>query len=83
MCVWRERARGGGKGEEEEAEALDGGHPALDEKVERKGIQIPMSPGRSTEIISIIGWIRTSRLSIKDSPSVRERMSQCVCGERE
>ena len=33
----------------------------------RKGIQIPMAQGRSTEIISMIKWIRTSRLSVKNS----------------
>ena len=34
-----------------------------------KGIQTPMAQGRSTEIISMIQWIRTSRLSIKHSLS--------------
>jgi len=29
-----------------------------------KGIQTPMAQGRSTKIISMIKWIRTSRLSI-------------------
>ena len=32
-----------------------------------RGIQTPMAQGRSTEIISMIKWIRTSRLSIKIS----------------
>ena len=32
-----------------------------------KGIQTPMVQGRSTQIISMIKWIRTSRLSIKNS----------------
>ena len=32
-----------------------------------RGIQTPMAHGRSTKIISIIKWIRTSRLSIKNS----------------
>jgi hypothetical protein len=32
-----------------------------------KGIQTPMAQGRSTQIISMIKWIRTSRLSIKNS----------------
>jgi hypothetical protein len=34
-----------------------------------KGIQTPMAKGRSTIIISMIKWIRTSRVSIKDFPS--------------
>ena len=34
-----------------------------------KGIQTPMAQGRSTEIISMIKWIRTSRLSIQNSLS--------------
>jgi hypothetical protein len=34
------------------------------------GIQTPMAQGRSTKIISIIQWIRTSRLSIKKSLSL-------------
>jgi len=33
------------------------------------GIQTPMAQGRSTEIISMIRWIRISRLSIKNSLS--------------
>ena len=33
-----------------------------------KGVQTPMAQGRSTKIISMIQWIRTSRLSIKNSP---------------
>ena len=32
-----------------------------------KGIETPMAQGRSTKIISMIEWIRTSRLSIKNS----------------
>ena len=32
----------------------------------QKGIQTPMAQGRSTEIITMIKWIRTSRLSIKE-----------------
>ena len=35
-----------------------------------KGIQTFMVQGRSTQIISMIVWIRTSRLSIKNSPSL-------------
>ena len=31
-----------------------------------KGTQTPMAHGRSTEIITMIKWIRTSRLSIKE-----------------
>ena len=34
------------------------------------GIQTPMAQGRSTKIISMIKWIRTSRLSIKNSFSL-------------
>ena len=30
-----------------------------------KGIQTPMAQGRSTEIIRVTKWIRTSRLSLK------------------
>jgi hypothetical protein len=33
------------------------------------GIQNPTAQGWSTEIISTIKWIRTRRLSIKNSPS--------------
>ena len=36
----------------------------------RKGIQTPMAQGRSSEIISMIRWIRTSRMSIKNSLSL-------------
>ena len=35
-----------------------------------KGIQTPMAQGLSTKIISMIKWIRTSRLSIKNSLSL-------------
>ena len=35
-----------------------------------KGIQIPMAQGQSTKIMSTIEWIRTSRLSIKNSLSL-------------
>ena len=35
-----------------------------------KGIQTPMAPGRSAKIISMIKWIRTSRLSIKKTLSL-------------
>jgi len=35
-----------------------------------KGIQTPMAQGRSTKIISMIKWIRTSRLSIKNPLSL-------------
>ena len=34
-----------------------------------KGIQTPMAQGRSTKIITMIKWIRTIRLSIKNSLS--------------
>ena len=33
----------------------------------KSGIQTPMAQGRSTKIIPIIEWTRTSRLSIKIS----------------
>jgi len=36
-----------------------------------KGIQTPMAQDRSTKIISMIKWIRTSRLSMKNSLSTR------------
>ena len=42
-----------------------------------KGIQIPMAQGRSTKIISMIKWIRTSRLSIKNSLSAVFRRHTC------
>ena len=32
-----------------------------------EGIQTPMAQGRSAEIISMIKWIRTTRLSINNS----------------
>ena len=35
----------------------------------QKGIQTPMAQGRSTNIISKMKWIRTSRLSMKNSLS--------------
>jgi len=48
------------------------------------GIQTPMAQGRSTKIISIIKWIRTSRLSIKNSLSLRVQ-GRCLvkarCGD--
>ena len=37
------------------------------------GIQTPMVQGRSTKIISMIRWIRTSRLTIQNSLSLLER----------
>ena len=36
----------------------------------KKGVQTPMAQGRSTEIVSMIKWIRTSRLSKKNSLSL-------------
>ena len=36
----------------------------------QKGTQTPLAPGRSTKIISMIRWIRTSRLPIKNSLSL-------------
>ena len=35
-----------------------------------KGTQTPMAQGRSTEIISMIKWIRTSRLPVQNSLSL-------------
>ena len=40
--------------------------PAEDPIAWEKGIQTPMAQGRSTQIISIIKWFRTSRLSLKN-----------------
>ena len=34
-----------------------------------KGVQVPMGQGRSTKILSMIKWIRNSRLSIQNSLS--------------
>jgi len=36
-----------------------------------KGIQTPMAQGRSTKIIEMIKWIRTRRLSIKNTLSCK------------
>ena len=50
-----------------------------------EGVQTPMVQGRSTKIISIIEWIRTSRLSMKYSLSSRrlqEAAVQTTSGER-
>ena len=38
-----------------------------------KGIQTPMAQGRSTKNISMMNWIWTSRLSVKNSLSTPER----------
>ena len=35
----------------------------------KKGMQTLMEQGRSTQVISMIKWIRTSRLSTRNSPS--------------
>ena len=37
-----------------------------------KGIETPMAHGQSTKIIQMIKWIRTSRLSVKNSLSLRQ-----------
>ena len=37
-----------------------------------QGIQTPMAQGRSTKIISMIKWIRTSRLVVKKELSLSE-----------
>ena len=46
-------------------------NPKVSRKVDigylEKGIQTPMAQGRSTKIITMIKWIRTSGLSIKNS----------------
>jgi hypothetical protein len=44
------------------------------------GVQTPMAQGRSTKIISMIQWIRTRRLSIKNSVFLG-RWSRC-CSAR-
>ena len=41
----------------------------VDIRLTEKEIQTPTAQGRSTKIISMIKWIRTSRLSIKNSLS--------------
>jgi hypothetical protein len=43
-----------------------------------KGIQTPMARGRSTKIISMMKWIRTSRLSLQNSLSVGNVLSALV-----
>jgi len=43
----------------------------VDIRLPEKGIQTPMAQGRSTIIISMIKWIRTSRLLIKNSLSLK------------
>ena len=42
--------------------------------MQENGIQTPMAQGQSTKIISMIKWIRTSRLSMKNSVSVNEEL---------
>ena len=44
---------------------------ATDSGYLEKGIQTPMAQGRSTKIIPTIKWIRTRRLSIKNSLSLQ------------
>ena len=48
-----------------------------------EGIQIPMAQGRSTKIISMIQWIRSSRLSIKNSLSSGFGVSTAITFVRE
>ena len=43
-----------------------------------KGIQPPMVQGRSTKTISMIEWIRTSRLSITNSNELSQRLMRMV-----
>ena len=47
-----------------------------------KGIQTPMAQGRSTKIISMIKWIWTIRLSIKNylSLAVKGASPSCATG---
>jgi len=40
-----------------------------------EGIQTPMAQGRSTKVISMIWWIGTNRLSIKNSLSWQTQMA--------
>ena len=47
-----------------------------------KGIQTPSAQGRSTQIIAMIKWIRTSRLSINNSLSVKRLAHLELCGGR-
>ena len=42
----------------------------VDIRLTDEGVQTPMAQGRSTKIISMIKWIRTSKLSIKISLSL-------------
>ena len=43
-----------------------------------KGIQTPMAQGRSTKVISMIKWVRTSTLSLKKSLSPDQVVSTFV-----
>ena len=43
----------------------------------KEGIQTPMAQGRSTEITSMMKWIRASRLSIKNSLSAFSPFRDC------
>ena len=52
-----------------EPDSLDNGAPDIACRGLVKGVQSPMAQGRSTEVISMINRIRTSRLSIKNSLS--------------
>ena len=47
----------------------------------QKGIQTPMAQRRSTEIISMIKWIQTSRLSKKNSLSLDSSMIAPPCSK--
>ena len=44
-----------------------------------KGIQSPMAQGRSIKIISMIKWIRTKRLSMRDTLFDTEPPSTTLC----
>ena len=43
----------------------------VDIRLPGKRIQAPMAQGRSTKVISMIKWIRTSRLSKQNSLSLK------------
>ena len=55
----------------------------VDMRLPGKGIQTPIAQGRSTEIISMIKWIRTSRLSMNSSVSLRVQAVVDLTARRE
>ena len=75
-------------------QTLQCGPPALSPETHirfeylKRGIQTPMAQGRSTKIISMMKWIRSSRLSIKKyisrmhlpaTPQASPASSACTC----